>query len=314
MQTGVGTSAFERRRRARNALSFYLFLSPWLVGFFLLTAGPLMFSLYAALTKWTGISPPQFNGMVNFRQMFSVDDRFWRSLVNTFYFAAADVGLTLIVSLVLARLVNRRLPGAYAFRTVFYLPSVVAGVALYMVWAWLYDANLGILNYLLSLIGLRGPNWLLDPRWAMPSLVLMSTTFCGGPMLIFLAGLQEVPQEYYEAARIDGASALRIFFVITVPLLTPVIFYNFVVGVIMAMQVFTEPFIMTFGGPMLATYVYGLHLYNTAFRYFNFGYASALAWMLFLIILALSLGIVASARRWVHYEGGKSGEPKHRKA
>jgi multiple sugar transport system permease protein len=251
---------------------------------------------------------------MNFRQMFSGDDRFWRSLLNTFYFAGADVALTLILSLGLARLVNRRLPGAYFFRTVFYLPSVVAGVAIYMVWAWLYDSNLGILNYLLSLIGVRGPRWLLDPVWAMPSLVLMSATFCGGPMIIFLAALQEVPQEYYEAARIDGASALRIFFVITVPLITPAIFYNFVVGMIVAMQIFTEPFIMTFGGPMLATYVYGLHLYNTAFRYFNFGYASALAWILFIIILAVSLGIVASTRTWVHYEGGTSGEKRRRKS
>jgi multiple sugar transport system permease protein len=307
-------SPSERRRRARNTLSFYLFISPWLAGFFLLTVGPLLFSLYASFTRWTGISPPRLTGLANFREMFAIDDRFWKSLVNTFYFAGASVCLTLSVSLALARLVNRRLPGAYAFRAVFYLPSVVAGVALYMVWAWLYDANLGILNYLLALIGLRGPNWLLDPRWAMPSLVLMSATFCGGPMLIFLAGLQDVPQEYYEAARIDGASALRIFFVITLPLLTPVLFYNFVVGVIVAMQIFTEPFIMTVGGPMLATYTYGLHLYNTAFRYFNFGYASALAWVLFVIILALSLGIVASAGSWVHYEGGGGGGPRRKKA
>jgi multiple sugar transport system permease protein len=290
-------------------LSFYLFVSPWLAGFCLLTVGPLLFSLYASFTKWTGITPPVFSGGVNFRQMFLSDDRFWKSLLNTFYFAGANVCLTLAVSLTLARLLNQRLPGAYGFRAVFYLPSVVAGVALYMVWAWLYDANLGILNYLLSLIGLRGPNWLLDPRWAMPSLVLMSATFCGGPMLIFLAGLQDVPQEYYEAARMDGASGLRTFFAITIPLLTPVIFYNFVVGLIVALQIFTEPFIMTVGGPMLATYTYGLHLYNTAFRYFNFGYASALAWVLFVIILAVSLGILASARGWVYYEGGRSSAP-----
>lgn len=307
------SSTAERRRRVRDSVTFYLFISPWLAGFVLLTAGPLGYSLYASFTKWTGISPPQLNGLVNLRQMFFGDDRFWKSLTNTFYFVGASVCLTLIVSLFLARLVNRRLPGAYVFRTIFYLPSVVAGVALYMVWAWLYDANLGILNYLLSLIGLRGPNWLLDPRWAMPSLVLMSATFCGGPMLIFLAGLQDIPQEYYEAARIDGASALRIFLFITLPLLTPVLFYNFVVGVIMAMQIFTEPFVMTIGGPMLATYTYGLHLYNTAFRYFDFGYASALAWMLFLIIMVLSLGIVASARKWVYYEGGATGGANRKK-
>ncbi len=307
-------SAAERRRRTRDSLHFYLFISPWLAGFALLTVGPLLYSLYASFTKWTGISPPQFGGLVNFRQMFLRDDRFWRSLHNTFTFAGANVCLTLVVSLGLARLVNRRLPGSYALRTVFYLPSVVAGVALYMVWAWLFDANLGILNYLLSLIGLQGPNWLLDPRWAMPSLVLMSATFCGGPLLIFLAGLQDVPQEYYEAARIDGASAPRIFLRITLPLLTPVLFYNFVVGVIVAMQIFTEPFVMTVGGPMLATYTYGLHLYNSAFRYFDFGYASALAWVLFLIILSVSLGIVASARSWVYYEGGAARGPKRTKA
>ena len=313
MHTGMVASAAERRRRARNALNFYLFISPWLVGFFLLTAGPLMYSFYASLTRWTGISPPQFTGLTNFRQMFFGDDRFWRSLLNTFYFAGAEVVLTLVLSLVLARFVNRRRPGAYVFRTIFYLPSVVAGVAIFMVWAWLYDTNLGILNYLLSLIGVRGPRWLLDPRWAMPSLILMSATFCGGPMLIFLAALQEVPQEYYEAARIDGASVLREFFIITVPLISPSIFYNFVVGLIVAMQVFSEPFIMTFGGPMLATYVYGLHLYNTAFRYFDFGYASALAWILFIIILVVSLGVVVSSRMWVYYEGGAGGEQKRRK-
>jgi len=313
MHKGTYVSAAARRRGARNALHFYLFVSPWLVGFFLLTAGPLIFSLYASLTKWTGISPPHFSGLLNFRQMFSGDDRFWRTVLNTFYFAGADVTLTLALSLVLARFVDRRLPGSYAFRTIFYLPSVVAGVALYMAWAWLFDANLGILNYLLSLIGVRGPRWLMDPRWAMPSLILMSATFCGGPMLIFLAALQEVPREYYEAARIDGASVLRMFFAITVPLISPAIFYNFVVGLIVAMQVFTEPFIMTFGGPMLATYVYGLHLYNTAFRYFDFGYASALAWILFIIIMTLSLGIVVSSRTWVYYEGGAGGAKKRRK-
>lgn len=285
----------------KSSLLFYLFISPWLLGFFLLTLGPMLFSLYTSFTQWNGISKPKFIGLLNFQHMLFKDGLFWKSVINTMYYAGISVPLDVIIALILAVILNKKLFGSYFFRTVFYLPSVVSGVAVYLVWWWLYDPKIGIFNYLLSLVGITGPNWLTDPNWAMPSMIIMSITSCGGAMLIFLAGLQDIPAEYYEAARIDGSSGLKTFFNITLPLLSPVIFFNVVMGIISGVQVFMQPWIMTNGGPLQATYVYSIHIYKTAFQYFDFAYASALAWVLFVLMLLISAIVFAIAKKTVFY-------------
>jgi multiple sugar transport system permease protein len=289
---------------AKESVTFHLFILPWLIGFFGLTIIPLLFSFYVSFSKWNGIGAPHFIGLRNFRFMFLVDDRFWQSMKNTFYYTFASVPLMVALALLLAVLLNRKLPGSNFFRSVFYLPSVIAGVSIYIVWAWMYDPKVGIFNYLLSFIGIKGPFWLLDEHWSMPSLIIMSLTGCGGSMLIFLAGLQGVPKEYYEAARMDGANSITQFIRITLPLLGPTVFFNTIMGLIFGLQVFSQPFIMTQGGPYYSTYVIGLHIYNNAFRFSDFGYAASLSWILFLVILALSGAFMRATRRLVFFEGG----------
>jgi multiple sugar transport system permease protein len=287
-----------------KSLPFYLFISPWLFGFFGLTVLPMLFSLYASFTKWDGISSPVYIGLENYRTMFGEDDRFYISIRNTMYYAFCAVPASQLFALFLAAMLKKSFAGRYFFRTVFYLPSVVSGVATYLVWRWMFDTNIGVFNYILSFLGIQGPSWLLDTKWAMPSLIIMSLSFCGGAMLIFLAGLQNIPEQLYEAAKIDGASPIKQFIHVTIPMLSPVIFFNLIMGIIDSFQVFAQPWIMTEGGPIDATYVYGIHIYNSAFKYFTFGYASALAWVLFLVIMVISLLFLLSAKKWVHYEGG----------
>lgn len=299
------TARIPSRRRRRSAMDtsrmFYLFISPWLIGFICFTAGPMLYSLYAAFSKWNGVSAPNFTGLKNIQTMLFQDSLFWKSVGNTFFYALVTVPLNMVVALFLAQLLNRRMPLSNFFRTIFYLPSVVAGVAVYIVWSQLYNPFTGIFNDLLSLVGIQGPGWLIDEHWAMPSLIIMNIFTCGGQMLILLAGLQDISDEYYEAAALDGASSRQVYFKITLPLLTPVIFFNLIMGIINSLQIFAQPQIMTEGGPMYATYVYGLHIYKTAFVYMDFGYACTLAWGLFVLILLLSLFIFRSSKLWVHY-------------
>lgn len=297
------SAAIGRRRRSPldTTRVFYLFLSPWLIGFLLFTLIPMLYSFYTAFCDWNGISAPSFAGLRNFEIMFFSDRKFGKSITNTFYYAVCTVPLNLILALVLAQLLNKRLPGSNFFRSVFYIPSVIAGSAVYIVWQYLYDPNLGYINTLLSYIGIAGPPWLNSKGWAMPSLILMNTSTCGGAMLILLAGLQDIPNDYYEAAMLNGASGWQMYTRITLPLLSPVIFFNLIMGIINALQIFAQPQIMTGGGPANSTYVFALHLYNSAFKYAKFGYASALAWALFALTMGLSLFVMGSSRRWVHY-------------
>lgn len=296
------------KRKKRSSLDtsrqFYLFISPWLIGLVCFTLGPMFYSLYAAFSDWNGVTAPVFTGFANWRRMFLEDELFWRSIKNTFYYACVSVPLNLVVALFLAQMLNKKMPGTYFFRSIFYLPSVVAGVSVYIVWTYLFDPFTGVINDTLYYLGIQGPMWLFDEYWSMPSLIIMNIFTCGGAMLILLAGLQDISTEYYEAAALDGANGFQIFRRITFPLLTPVIFFNLVMSIISSLQIFTQPQIMTQGGPMYSTYVYGLHLYNNAFRYNEFGYASALAWMLFLIIMALSMLVFKSSTLWVHYREG----------
>ncbi len=230
-----------------------------------------------------------------------------QSLKVTGIWVFGGLPLRLLVAFFFAMLLNQHLPGSGIFRTIYYLPSVVSGVAVALVWMWLLQPQFGILNYFLHLIGLPGPRWLASPTWALPGFIVMSLWSTGATMVIFLAGLQGIPLELYEAAEIDGAGRLRQFLSVTVPLMTPVILFNLVIGIINSFQVFTQAFVMTNGGPANATLFYMLYLYRVAFQYSQMGYASAMAWVLFLIILALTLLVFRSSGRWVYYEGGTTG-------
>ncbi|MDT0347670.1 carbohydrate ABC transporter permease [Streptomyces litchfieldiae] len=292
-----------RRRFHSESAAFWLFLSPWLLGLVGLTLGPMLFSLYAAFTRWDGVNSPEFIGLANFRVIFTSDPDFWPSFGRTFAYAGARVVLGTVLALALAAMVNTRIPGRTFFRTVFFLPSIVTGVPLFVVWLWMFDPTAGVLNYLLGKVGIDGPDWLASSTWAIPALVLMSLTATGGAMIIFLAGLQGIPTELKEAATVDGAGWWSRFRNVTVPLLSPVILFNVIIGLIGALQVFAEPFIMTGGGPERSTYFFGLYLYNEAFWYSNVGYASALAWVQFLVIVLLTAAVLRFSRRHVHYLG-----------
>jgi multiple sugar transport system permease protein len=284
-------------------LAFYLLISPWLLGFLLFVLGPMLASLVISLTRWDLLSPARFVGLDNYQKMFSRDPLFWQSLKVTAIYTAAYVPLELVGGLLLALLMNQKLRLRGLFRTIYYLPSVLPGVAFVVLWMWILHPDVGLLNTLLSYVGIDGPRWLADPDWALPALLLMSIWGLGRSMVIYLASLQGLPQHLYEAAAIDGAGAWHAFWRITVPLLTPTIFFNLVLSIISTFQTFTSAFVATDGGPLDATLFYVLYLFRQAFQYFNMGYASALAWLLFVVILALTLLIVRSSRYWVYYEG-----------
>lgn len=281
---------------------FYLFISPWLIGFFLLTIGPMLYSFYGALCDWDGMSMPRFIGLDNYLRTIGSNQDFRRALVNTFVYAVFSVPTSMIFALFLAFLLNKNHKGAGIFQALFYFPSVAAGTAVYMVWIWLFNAETGVFNYLLSLIGIEGPRWLSSAEWAMPSLIIMNLTFCGQAMLIFLAGLKQVPETYYEAAEIDGASEWQKFINITLPMISPVVLLNTIMGIISAFQIFNQPFIMTNGGPMKATYMYGMLIYDTAFYFLRFGEAAAQSWILCVLLMALSVAVMKLMNRKTVYE------------
>ena len=287
----------------REALAFYLMISPWLAGFLLFTLGPMVASLGISLTRWDLLSPARFVGLANYQKMFTRDPLFWQSLKVTTLYTAAYVPLELSGGLILALLMNQRLRGIALFRTIYYLPSVLPGVAFVVLWMWILHPDVGLLNTVLSYLGIQGPRWLVDPRWALSALLMMSLWGLGRSMVIYLASLQTLPAHLYEAAAIDGANTWQSFWKITLPLLTPTIFFNLVLSIISTFQTFTSAFVATDGGPLDSTLFYVLYLFRQAFQYFNMGYASAMAWFLFLVILVLTLLIVRSSDRWVYYEG-----------
>jgi multiple sugar transport system permease protein len=280
----------------------FAMVSPWVIGFLLFTLGPMIASLYFSFTDYSVLKAPQFLGLANFRELIFTDPRHRVALYNTVYYTAFQVPLSILLALAVAILLNQGLPGENVFRTIYYLPSVVSGVAISMLWLWLFDPNLGMVNVFLEWLGLRGPLWLQDPAWSKPALILMSLWGIGGEMVIFLAGLQGVPQELYDAAMADGASWWGKIRHVTLPLITPTIFFNVIMGIIGSFQVFTSSYIMTKGGPVNSTLFYVLYLYQNAFRFFQMGYASAMAWILFLIVMALTLLQFRLAGRWVYYE------------
>lgn len=290
------------KQAIQRNLEGWLFASPWIIGFILWTLGPMLASLVIAFTNWDLITAPEFVGFDNFANV-AEDDLSWKALRVTFIYAFTSVPLSIILGMFLALLLNARIRGLNFYRTAFYLPSVLSGVAVALLWRWLYSTEFGLFNTLLHYIGIRGPSWLGDPNWALPSIVLMSLWGVGAGTIIYLAGLQGIPTDLYEAAEVDGAAGWRRFWNITIPMMTPVLFFQLVTGIILALQVFTQAFIMTGGGPNNATLFYLLYLYRNAFEYFRMGYASALAWVLFICILILTLILYRTSDYWVYYEG-----------
>jgi multiple sugar transport system permease protein len=287
----------------RRNLEGWLFASPWIIGFVLWTLGPMLASLLIAFTEWDLITSPRWVGAANIQAM--IDDQLVRQALKvTTLYAITSVPLHIIFGLTLALLLNQRIVGLRFYRTAFYLPSVLSGVAVALLWRWLFSKEFGLINALLyQFFGLEGPSWLGDARWVLPSLVLMSLWSVGSGAIIYLAGLQGIPTELYEAAEVDGAQGWARFWSITLPMMTPVLFFELVTGTIAALQVFTQAYIMTGGGPNNASLFFLLYLYQNAFEYFRMGYGSALAWVLFLYILALTLLTYRSSQFWVFYEG-----------
>ncbi len=283
----------------------YVFILPWLIGFLLFTAGPMLASLYLSFCKYD-LHTLTWVGARNYEVLLRQDPLFWKSLTNTALYVLFSVPLGLTGSLAIALLLNQKVKGLAFFRTAFYLPSLVPAVASALVWQWIFHPDAGLLNYGLSMLGVKGPQWLQDPKTALPSLILMSLWGIGGSrMVIFLAGLQGISDELYEAASLDGAKGWAAFRHITLPMLSPTQFFNLVLGIIGSFQVFTSAYVMTNGGPNNATLMYVLYLYNNAFRYFKLGKASAMAWILFVILLIFTLVQFRSASKWVYYEGGE---------
>lgn len=290
--------------RKKEERQFYMFISPWLLGFLVFTAGPMLFAIYLSFTRWDVIGSPQWIGLANFKELFFDDPQFWISLKVTAIYSVIAVPLHLSSSLLVAILLNQKIKAMGAFRTIFYLPTVLPVVATSMLWMNLLLED-GLINRVLGIIGIPSVSWLTNESTALGALIFMSLWGFGASMIIFLAGLQGIPKTLYEAAKIDGAGAWARFLNVTLPMLSPIIFFNFVMGVIRTFQVFTQGFIMTNGGPNYATLFYVLYLYQNAFEYLRMGYAAAMAWVLFFILLTLTLLILKSSSAWVYYEGGK---------
>ncbi len=288
----------------REELAFWLFILPWLIGFIVFSAGPIVASMGISLTEYSILQPPVFIGLENYKQLFN-DELFYKAVFNTVYYVGVSVPLGVTLAFLMAIALNQKLRGQTWFRTIFYLPSVVSGIAVALLWGWLLNPDFGLINYMLSFVGIQGPKWLYSTTWAMPSIILMSLWGVGGSMVVFLAGLQGIPEHLYEAAELDGAGEWGKFWNVTVPMISPVIFFNMIVTIIFAFQIFDQVYIMTSGkgGPANATLVYVLYLYRQGFEYFKMGYASALALILFLIVLGITVFQFSVARRWVYYEG-----------
>lgn len=310
------------RASTREAIAGYLFVLPWILGFLFFMGGPILFSLGLSFAKWDGISGTggiAFVGLDNFRAMAD-DPRFLKAVYNTFVYTFASVPLTMAGGILVALLMNQKIKGIAFFRTVFYLPSVTAGVASAFLWFFIFQPEYGLLNYSIRLVGqlvnffanlivpveiaFKGPQWLADPEWVKTAYVIMSLWGVGAGMIIYLAGLQGIPEQLYEAADIDGASTWQQFVNVTLPMLSPVVFFNLILTIIGSFQIFTPAFVLSGGNgaPADSALFYVLYVYQQAFQLFKFGYASALAWLLFLVIMLATL-IQFKFSGWVYYEG-----------
>lgn len=285
----------------RNTINFYAFVAPWLLGFLVLTVYPMVESFRLAMTDTGFTGDGSFVGLSNFVQALTVETRVPIAFKNTFFYVLMFVPLNLVLSFFLGWLLSRQIKCLGFFRSVFYIPYLTAGVAVTIMWGWLFNGTYGLINYALSLFGIQGPNWLGDKRTALACIVVMNLWSIGNNVLIMLAGIQDIPRSYYESAEIDGASTWRQIRSITIPLSTPTIYFNLVMGIIGAFQLFNQPYILTDGGPVDSTLTVSLFIFRNAFEYGKMGYASSVAWMLFIAIMALVLTIQATQKKWVFY-------------
>jgi multiple sugar transport system permease protein len=289
----------------REAIEGFLFILPWAIGYLLFRLGPLLYSLFLSTTNYDGSSAMKNVGLDNYQYLFTQDPRFIDSIRSTFTYVAGYLPLGLVIGLAIAVLMNQKVRGVLVFRGLYYLPSVTTGVAVALLWSFVFNKQYGILNAALDWIGIDKIGWLVDQNWVMVSFILMSLWGIGGTMIIYLAGLQAIPTELSESATIDGANALQRFLYITLPMLSPTIFFNLVTGLIGAFQIFENAYIMTGGGPNYRTYFFGLNIYFTSFQQLQFGYASTIAWILFVIIASLTVFVMTTSRRWVYYASEK---------
>lgn len=304
-------SVSRSRREFKKVLKGLAFASPWLVGFLWLTLYPLLASLYYGFTDYPILSAPKWVGLHNFIAMLTKDKFFWISVKNTLYFVAVSVPVGTVVGIALALLLNAKVRLMSFYRTIYYVPTVVPVVATVMLWNWMLNPQVGPINFLLGLVGISGPAWFSDPNWSKPALIILSLWGLGGSTVIYLAGLQDIPVHLYESADLDGANGLQKIFSITIPLLTPTILFNVIMGLIGGFQYFSQAFLgsalesgpggASMGGPMNSMLFYNLYLYRNAFGYFQMGYASAMAWLLLIFVLALTLMIFRLTGRVVYY-------------
>lgn len=294
-----------KRKRSllwREHIDGYVFLLPWMIGFFVFVAGPMVASLVISFMDWEIVTPPRWSGFAQYQQLFN-DKRFYLSLYNTAFYTFIGVPLHLFLALLAAMAMNLNLRGIRIYRTLYFIPSITPVVASSLLWLWIFNPDFGLANSMLNALGLPSLYWLQDPKIAKISLIIMSFWSIGGQMVILLAGLKGIPPSLYEAAQIDGAGSWDTFWNITLPMLSPAIFFNLVLAMIGAFQIFTQSYIITDGGPENATLFYVLYLYRMAFENFRMGYASAMAWVLFIIILVFTYIQFRVSERWVFYEG-----------
>lgn len=304
-----GGKRFGRLQR-HELLVALAFISPWIIGFCWFQLYPIIASIRYSFTAYNMMQPPQWVGLSNYQQLFTNDPLFRKSLLNTAVYALFSVPLDLIVAFFFALLLNMNIPGRPIFRTVFYFPAIIPSVATAILWTMLLNAQGGLVNIGLGYLGINAIPWLTSPSWTMPSLILLSVWGIGPAVVIFLAGLQDVPRDLYDAAQLDGAGPVRLVRDVTIPMISPVILFNLIIGIIGALQVFAQPFVIFgqntsgsgYGGPLNSVLMYSVQLYNVAFVQFQMGYASAMAWILFVIIFALSLISMRLSTRYVHYE------------
>ena len=289
----------------KNTVWGYLFASPWIAGFLLFGLYPILVSFWYSLCQYDVLRIPQFIGLRNYRELLFEDHYFYTAVWNTLFYTLVRTPLVIIGSLLLAMLVSKAVCGVRLFRTIYFIPSIISGVILSVLWMWLLNPEYGLINSTLQFFGLQGPFWLIDPRWSKPAIILMSVwSLGGGRMLVFLAAIQNVPKHFYEAVEMDGGGWWSRFRHVTLPFISPVLFLWFIFEIIGSLQVFVEAYVMTKGGPLNSTLFYNLYLYNKAFDDFDMGYASALAWLLFILAGIITLIQFRVSRKWVYYSGG----------
>ena len=301
-QPASGHSRFHLSPRARDNIAGHLFILPWLIHLGVLIAVTMLASLGISFFDTDFLTKAEFVGLQNFSNLLS-DPLFWKSLANTAYYAFVAVPLGIGFALGIALLLNQKVKALGGFRLIYYTPSIVSGVAVSIIWQYVLNPRYGLLNQALALFGIKGPPWLYSQQWAMPAFIVMGVWGAGASMLLYLAGLQGIPTTLYEAAKIDGANAFGRFWAVTLPMLTPTILFNLIASLIASWQIFSQSYLMTQGGPNNATLTMVLYLYRKAFQQFHFGYASAIAWVLFLIVLVFTALVLRSSEMWVFYEG-----------